>query len=173
MFDQASRTWPPCNALLNEDKTRDLLCFTSLLWCDSVHRALHWAPTETQSFLTLSPLSHYPCPTKAATQQLSSHCSDRENSLWSFRGCEAYHWSSGHANSKRAHSEWALMDVVPLEEDMPDLPVPDNRLCLPGGALRGCAVVFVMVCSVTISPLQGPCYISPRLALSVVPCLSR
>lgn len=49
------------------------------------------------------------------------------------------------------HWERALMDVVPLEEDMPDLPVPDNRLCLPGEPFRGCAVVFVTVYSVTVS----------------------
>lgn len=36
----------------------------------------------------------------------------------------------------------ALMDVVPLEEDMPDLAGPDNRLCLPGGALRSRAILF-------------------------------
>lgn len=69
--------------------------------------------------------------------------------------------------------EWALMDVVPLEEDMPDLPVPDNRLCLPGGALRGHAVLFVTVCTVTVSTLQGPCYIPPWLARSLAPRLSR
>lgn len=57
-------------------KKGDLLCFTSLLWCDSVHRSLHSTPTETQSFLTLSSLSHYLSPTIAATQHLSSHCSD-------------------------------------------------------------------------------------------------
>lgn len=86
---------------------------------------------------------------------------------------EAYHWSSGHANSERAHSERALMDVVPLEEDMPDLPVPDNRLCLPVGALRGRAVLFVTVCAVTVSTLQGPCYIPPWLARLLAPRLSR
>lgn len=74
---------------------------------------------------------------------------------------EAYHWSSGHANSERAHSEWAVMDVVPLEEDMPDLPVPDNRLCLPGGALRGCAVLFVTVCVVAFFHAAGPLLYMP------------
>lgn len=88
-------------------------------------------------------------------------------------GSEAYHWSSGHANSKRAHSGWALMDVVPLEEDMPGLPVPDNRLCLPGGALRGRAVLFVTVCSVAVSTLQGPRYKPPSLARLLAPRLSR
>lgn len=48
------------------------------------------------------------------------------------------------------------MDVVPLEEDMPDLPVPDNRLCLPGGALRGRVVLFVTVYAVTVFHAAGP-----------------
>lgn len=64
----------------------DLLRFTSLLWCDSVHRSLHRAPTETQSFLTLSSRSHYLSPTIALAQHLSSHRCDSETSLWSFRG---------------------------------------------------------------------------------------
>lgn len=167
------QTWPPCHVLLKENKKRDLLRFTSLLWCDSVHRSGHRAPTETQSFLTLSPLSHYLPPTIALAQHLSSHCCDSETSLWSFRG------------------EWGIsLELRPYkQQEGPFRMGSDGRGATWRGhawlaspwqpsvfarwSIEGPCRLFVTVCAVTVSTLQGPCYIPPWLARSLAPRLSR